>query len=251
MTSSPLLTPQLHGVGHLPAAMQPTTRHLPSATRLAPEPLGVPAGPGGGGSVYRRLGKRLLDVTLVVVTLPVSLPIIGIFALALWIEGGNPFYYQDRLGRGARVFRMYKLRTMSRDAQQRLAELLANDAALAEEWYLTQKLKNDPRITPLGGFLRRASIDELPQIWNVLTGDMSLVGPRPMMPDQLDLYGDAQSYKALQPGISGFWQVRERNDSHFSFRSKLDKAYNEQLSLWVDLHVLWKTVSVVMRRTGY
>ncbi len=197
------------------------------------------------------MGKRFLDVSLVLLTLPVSVPLIAIAALALWIESGFPFYRQKRLGRGGRAFAMFKLRTMSRDAEQQLRDILATDAELRREWHFTQKLKCDPRITRVGGFLRRTSIDELPQVWNVLRGDMSLVGPRPMMPDQLNLYGDARAYFALQPGLSGFWQVSERNESHFSYRADVDKSYLGRVSLWVDISVLWKTIFVVFRRTGY
>jgi lipopolysaccharide/colanic/teichoic acid biosynthesis glycosyltransferase len=103
----------------------------------------------------------------------------------------------------------------------------------------------------VGNFLRRTSIDESPQIWNVLVGDMSIVGPRPMMPDQLELYGDAVSYNALKPGITGFWQVSERNESHFAYRAQVDRSYYDQLTFWADIGVLWKTVGVVFRRTGY
>ncbi|MDJ0629445.1 MAG: sugar transferase [Rhodobacter sp.] len=202
-------------------------------------------------NLYRRLGKRLLDLVLVTVTLPISIALIGIAAMALWIEGGKPFYSQDRLGRGGRVFRMYKLRTMSVDADERLEQLLADNEALRAEWHFTQKLKDDPRITPIGRFLRRSSMDELPQLWNVVTGDMSLIGPRPMMPDQLPLYGDARSYIALKPGLTGLWQVRERNESRFSYRAQVDRTYDHTVSLWLDAWVLWKTVGAVLRRTGY
>ncbi len=204
-----------------------------------------------GSDFYLRHGKYALDVLIILATLPVTLPILVVAAAALWIESGFPLYRQDRLGRDGRVFRIYKLRTMARDAEARLAEILARDPVLKAEWDTTQKLKCDPRITPVGGFLRRTSIDELPQIWNVLMGDMSLVGPRPMMPDQLDLYGDPRAYFALLPGISGFWQVSDRNESHFAKRTDADRDYLEKVSLGIDLGVLFKTSLVVLRRTGY
>ncbi len=203
------------------------------------------------GDFYQRHGKRALDIVIVLATLPLTLPIIAIAAIALWIEGGFPLYRQQRLGRNGKSFAIYKLRTMVCDAEVRLAELLDRDPALKAEWDVTQKLKCDPRITPIGNFLRRTSIDELPQIWNVLVGDMSLVGPRPMMPDQLDLYGDPRAYFALLPGISGFWQVSDRNESHFTQRTDADWDYLRRVSLGVDLAVLAKTSLVVLRRTGY
>ncbi|WP_101068502.1 sugar transferase [Roseovarius salinarum] len=201
-------------------------------------------------SVYRRFGKRALDLALVFAALPVYAPLIAISALFLYVEGGNPFYRQLRVGRDGRRFSIVKLRTMVRDAEDRLERLLAENPDLRREWEATQKLRNDPRITRVGALLRRTSLDELPQLWNVACGQMSLVGPRPMMPDQLPLYGDPAAYFALRPGITGAWQVSRRNEGEFRERPHFDAAYAEQLSLWQDLRLLWKTVGVVLRRTG-
>ncbi|APG48207.1 Sugar transferase involved in lipopolysaccharide synthesis [Phaeobacter porticola] len=200
---------------------------------------------------YANLGKRLLDIVLVLLTLPISLPLILMAALALMYEGGNPFYTQDRLGQRGRLFSILKLRTMVCNADQLLESHLARDPALRREWDETQKLKNDPRITPVGRFLRTTSLDELPQLWNVLMGQMSLVGPRPMMPDQLPLYGDATAYFDLKPGITGLWQVSLRNESSFAMRCRADASYQRDLSLRADLGLLWRTVGVVLRGTGY
>jgi len=202
-------------------------------------------------SFYRRVGKRVFDITLILMTLPFTVLLIGLSALALWIEGGNPFYSQDRLGKGGATFRLFKLRTMTRDAETVLDRLLEQDDALRHEWETTQKLRKDPRITRVGQFLRRTSIDELPQLWNVIKGDMSLIGPRPMMPQQLDLYGDPASYYAVRPGLSGFWQVQDRNDSHFAYRAIIDRTYEERMSFWVDFTIVWRTFSVVLRGTGF
>ena len=202
-------------------------------------------------SWYRGVGKRGLDVLLVIASIPVSVPITLMCAIALWIESGLPFYRQDRLGKGARKFSILKLRTMVRDADAQLAYYLAKDPALRQEWETTQKLKADPRITRVGSFLRATSLDELPQLWNVLKGEMSLVGPRPMMPEQLPLYGDAKAYFALQPGITGIWQVSARNEKRFSFRAEVDTQYFRDVSPLCDLGLLLKTVGVVLRRTGY
>lgn len=200
---------------------------------------------------YAGAGKRGLDILLVLLSLPVAAIVVLVAALALWIEGGQPFYRQPRLGRGGASFSIWKLRTMVRDAETHLDSYLRADPALRREWDSTQKLKHDPRITRIGAFLRASSLDELPQLWNVLKGDMSLVGPRPMMPDQLSIYGDAAAYFALRPGITGMWQVSARNDEAFSYRARVDAAYFATLSLWGDLVLLVRTIGVVIRRTGY
>lgn len=202
-------------------------------------------------SFYRSRGKRALDVGLVLATAPVSLALIGVCALALWIEGGRPFYSQDRLGRDGRRFSILKLRTMVRDADERLKDLIAADPALKAEWDSQQKLRHDPRITPVGRVLRATSLDELPQLWNVLRGQMSLVGPRPMMPEQLPLYGDPAIYFDLRPGLTGLWQVSARNEAGFSERYEKDALYHESMSPLRDLWLMLRTVGVVFRRTGY
>jgi lipopolysaccharide/colanic/teichoic acid biosynthesis glycosyltransferase len=206
---------------------------------------------GRAKTIYRDWGKRALDVFFVVAGLPFVLPIVAICALLLWMEGGRPFYTQPRVGRGGRTFHIFKLRTMVQNADALLEMYLDRDPAMRAEWEATQKLKNDPRITRMGRFLRASSIDELPQIFNVLIGDMSLVGPRPMMPQQLPLYGDASAYCAVRPGITGIWQVSARNEDTFASRVGADREYNRHLSFSLDLRLLFRTVGVVMRRTGY
>ncbi|QBF31993.1 sugar transferase [Thalassococcus sp. S3] len=200
---------------------------------------------------YRQWGKRALDILLVLLTLPLSLPVILGCALILWVQEGRPFYRQDRLGENGETFSILKLRTMVVDADRRLEAYLAENPDMRAEWDATQKLKNDPRVTMTGRFLRATSLDELPQLWNVLMGDMSLVGPRPMMPDQLSLYGDARPYFAMKPGITGIWQVSARNENRFDYRATVDARYFLSLSLAKDVGILFKTVGVVLRRTGY
>jgi len=139
---------------------------------------------------------------------------------------------------------------MVADADSRIAEHLERDPAARAEWDRTQKLKEDPRVTRFGQVLRRTSLDELPQLWNVLIGDMSLVGPRPMMTSQQALY-PGLAYYALRPGITGYWQTSERNDTTFEARAFYDDAYEEDLSLSTDLRVLVRTVGVVLKATGY
>jgi len=201
--------------------------------------------------LYRSFGKRVFDICFVVAIAPLAISLIGLASLFLMFEGGLPFYRQKRLGQNGKTFSILKLRTMVRDADGLLASYLEADPALRQEWDSTQKLKNDPRITTVGSFLRKTSLDELPQLWNVLKGEMSIVGPRPMMPDQLSLYGDARHYFSLKPGITGFWQVSERNESLFQLRMTLDAEYNRCVSLFQDLKVLVQTVGAVVRRTGY
>lgn len=229
------------------AAVGPATRalHL-SASDWS---LRCPDRPAPGP--YRLVGKRIADILFVLMAMPLILPIIALCALALWIEGGNPFYRQDRLGAGGKVFSIWKLRTMCREADQMLESTLAADPAMREEWDRTQKLKNDPRITRVGNILRTTSLDELPQFFNVLRGQMSVVGPRPMMPDQLPLYDDPAPYFDMRPGITGAWQVSDRNENSFGHRSTVDAKYYAELSLLVDLRILFQTVGAVLRRTGY
>ena len=181
---------------------------------------------------------------------PVVLPVVGALALLVASDGGKPFYLQERVGAGGRTFRMWKLRTMVPDAKAALDGLLARDEAARIEWETTQKLKNDPRITRVGQFLRRSSLDELPQLWNVFKGDMSLVGPRPMMPEQQILYS-GDSYYRLRPGITGPWQVSARNLSTFADRARFDVHYDLNLSLPTDLRILSSTVRVILKATGH
>ncbi|NIZ15694.1 sugar transferase [Phaeobacter sp. HF9A] len=200
---------------------------------------------------YVRYGKRILDILLVLLSLPIVLPIVLICALVLWFEGGAPFFCQRRLGKGGRVFMLVKLRTMVKDADRLLEEQLQRDPALRAEWQETQKLKKDCRITPIGRILRATSLDELPQFWNVLRGDMSLVGARPMMLDQQLLYGECERYFAMRPGITGPWQIGGRNMTSFKERAMMDSAYHGDISLLCDIKILLKTAVVVFRSTGY
>jgi len=201
-------------------------------------------------SWYVRRGKRAFDLFLVALAAPFVLPVILLTALALLIEGGNPFYQQDRMRADGSRYRILKLRTMVKNADRKLASLLDSDPALAREWEETQKLKCDPRITRVGRILRITSLDELPQLWNVVTGDMSLIGPRPMLPDQVAIY-NAPIYWGMRPGVSGLWQVSERNDRAFDYRTEMDRIYSRQVTFREDLSILVRTVLVMVRRTGY
>ncbi|WP_423222131.1 sugar transferase [Limimaricola pyoseonensis] len=216
----------------------------------APGPVsGLSGLRGPGRGLYRRWLKRGFDLVLVLLTAPATLPLIAILALMVACDGGRPFYSQDRLGRGGRVFRIWKLRSMCPDAEAALAAHLAADPEARAEWDSTQKLRSDPRITRLGRLLRKSSLDELPQLWNVLRGEMSLIGPRPMMPEQRPLY-PGRAYFAMRPGISGLWQVAARNSGAFAERAAFDSRYHEAISFGADLRLLLATLRVVLRGTG-
>ena len=202
------------------------------------------------GQFYRNFGKRALELTLILLSTPFVLPLIAILALVTALDGYRPFYRQARVGRDGRVFHILKLRTMVAGADELLEDHLSADPDARREWDETQKLKSDPRITRFGRFLRASSLDELPQLWNVLRGDMALIGPRPMMPSQQALYPGA-AYYLLRPGISGLWQVSKRNQTSFAERAWFDTEYDRTLSLRTDLSILWRTAGVVMRCTGY
>lgn len=200
--------------------------------------------------VYRRFFKRALDVTAVLLALPVVAPVVGGLALAVMLDGGNPFYSQMRIGRHGKRFRMWKLRSMVPDADLRMADYLESNPDARLEWDQTQKLKSDPRITRLGRIIRQTSLDELPQLWNVLKGEMSLVGPRPMMLSQQSMY-PGLAYFALRPGLTGYWQTAGRNRTSFAARAEYDTAYEQDLSLLTDLTLLVRTVGVVVKGTGH
>lgn len=222
---------------------------LDTDLRSASTPCGIvklPLRPG----LYRNGLKRLFDALTIIVMLPVVVPAILILALIVARDGHKPFYWSIRVGKDGREFRMLKLRTMVPDADRRLEEYLSHDRDARIEWNSTQKLKNDPRITKLGRLLRKTSLDELPQLWNVLIGEMSLVGPRPMLPQQRALY-PGLAYYALRPGITGSWQVSDRNECEFARRAFYDKSYDDHLSFSTDLRLIVKTFGVVLKGTGY
>ncbi len=164
-------------------------------------------------------------------------------------DGKSPFYSQVRIGLGGRRFRMWKIRTMVPDADAALAACLRADPLLREEWTTHQKLVHDPRITRIGRLMRKTSLDELPQFLNVLTGDMSVIGPRPMMDGQDTLY-PGRSYYALRPGVTGPWQVSDRHASSFADRARFDDEYHAGLSFASDARLALRTVGVILRGTG-
>jgi lipopolysaccharide/colanic/teichoic acid biosynthesis glycosyltransferase len=198
---------------------------------------------------YRNVAKRAIDVTLVLLSAPFVVPVILVLALFILKDGGKPFYRQGRIGKGGRTFNMWKLRSMVHDADNVLDTYLEQNPTMRAEWDTKQKLLEDPRVTRLGRFIRKTSIDELPQLLNVLRGDMALVGPRPMMIDQQKLY-HGRDYYDVRPGITGFWQISDRNETSFADRVFYDARYNNKLSLKTDVKILLATVRVVLRGTG-
>ncbi len=202
------------------------------------------------GGLYRNSIKRLLDITLVAISAPIVLPAVGLLALVIRKSGGPVLYAQKRVGRDGEIFTCWKLRTMQVDADSRLQDYLESNPAARFEWERTQKLKKDPRITAFGKFLRKTSLDELPQLWNILTGDMSFVGPRPMMPSQQTMY-HGTAYYDMAPGLTGYWQISDRNESTFSARVGFDNRYARELTFVTDLKILFRTIGVVLHGTGY
>ena len=237
-----------------PDGIRPAVGHA-RATGSGP---GVDAGTGVGlaGRAPRRAGlyggglKRCADILAVLLALPLALPVILLLGLLIRGDGGGAFYVQRRIGRGGKTFRLWKLRSMVVDADTRLREHLAADPAARAEWDRHQKLRCDPRITPIGRLIRKTSLDELPQLWNVLRGDMSLVGPRPMLPEQAMLY-PGRAYYRLRPGLTGLWQISDRNQTSFAGRAAYDTQYARRLSLPTEVFVLCATAWVVVRGTGY
>ena len=217
---------------------------LPGSSYSAP-----PATVSEPGGAYEIFFKRTLDILLVLLMAPFVLPVVFGLGLLIRRDGGAAFYCQQRIGRGGKVFRLWKLRSMVVDADRKLEEYLRANPAARAEWDETQKLKDDPRITAAGRLIRKTSLDELPQLWNVLIGEMSLVGPRPMMPQQADLY-PGRDYYRLRPGLTGLWQISDRNQTSFAARAAYDTQYSRRMSLLTDFMVLLATVWVVIRGTG-
>ena len=200
--------------------------------------------------VYAQFFKRFLDTVLVLITAPITVPLIGLLAVFAALDGNSPFFIQKRVGRGGRVFNIIKMRTMVPEAARLLESHLQENASARAEWEATQKLKDDPRITVFGRILRKTSMDELPQLWNVLTGDMALVGPRPILPEQQALY-PGSAYYTVRPGITGPWQVSARNECEFRSRAKYDGSYARNLNFHTDFMLLLRTIRVVVKGTGY
>ena len=196
--------------------------------------------------------KRTVDVFLVLTGGFLILPLILIVSLFVKLDSpGRIFYGNKRVGKNGKNFLCWKFRSMKQNADELLNSYLAKDPTLQKEWDKTQKLQNDPRITKIGKSLRKWSIDELPQLWNVLKGEMSLVGPRPCFEEQLKMYGNNQHlYTSVKPGITGYWQVSGRNSLNFEDRVRLERYYVSNWSIWLDIYILAKTIMVVIKGEG-
>jgi len=196
--------------------------------------------------------KRLLDLTLILLSLPIFLPTCVLLSLLVKLSSkGSVFYAQKRIGKDGNVIRVWKFRTMVNNADAVLKKHLEENPHFESEWRKDQKLKCDPRVTGVGRFLRRTSLDELPQVWNVVRGDMSLVGPRPVVEAEIDKFGNTWDlYTRVLPGITGLWQVSGRNNLTYIERVKLNEYYVRNWSSWLDLYVLFKTIRVVFTSDG-
>ncbi|WP_269930507.1 sugar transferase [Aminobacter sp. HY435] len=215
-----------------------------NAGALSTSDTGAPPSAPLGGRL-----KRFVDVVLALTVLVLASPVMLIVALSIRIATGGPaLYSHERIGFKGQSFKCYKFRSMVANSDEILREHLAGNAEAAREWQDNHKLKNDPRITFLGALLRKSSIDELPQLFNVLKGQMSCIGPRPIVQDELWRYGaSVGDYLATRPGLTGLWQVTGRSSTDYARRVELDSYYVHNWSLWVDVKILIRTVFAVMR----
>jgi Undecaprenyl-phosphate galactose phosphotransferase WbaP len=197
---------------------------------------------------FRRMGEIILTILGGIIVLPFIL--LTAFLIVMTTPG-PAFFGHTRIGRRGRRFKAWKFRSMYQDADKRLKECLAKSPEMRKEWQENQKLRNDPRITPIGALLRRTSMDELPQIWNVLKGDMCLVGPRPIVESEIEKYGHYfRLYLKVTPGMTGLWQVSGRSDTTYHQRVMLDTYYVRNWSLWLDIYIMVRTVRVVLVGSG-
>jgi exopolysaccharide production protein ExoY len=214
--------------------------------------LGARLAFGLGGAVSDEAAIRVLDIIVAACVILFALPLLIIIALSVKLQdGGGAVFAHERIGRGGRTFKCLKFRSMVTNADARLAEVLASDAVARAEWERDHKLRRDPRITRLGELLRKSSLDELPQLFNVLRGEMSIVGPRPIVTAEIARYGTRfHHYCAVKPGITGLWQVSGRNDVSYRRRVAMDTFYARHKSLAWDVKLLFLTVPAVVFASG-
>lgn len=206
-------------------------------------------------TAYVSWGKRLFDIVFAAIALALMFPVILLVWCIVALDGGNGFYGHERIGKGRRVFICWKLRSMVVNSDLALAKLCAGNDEIAAECDRNQKLLIDPRVTRIGKFIRKTRIHELPQLWNVLIGDMSVVGPRPFMSGQMRMYVDAggAAYFKLRPGVTGLWQIAAKNDDDMAFVARVayDSAYAGSINLWSDLGIILKTIKTVFKMNGH
>ncbi len=197
--------------------------------------------------------KRTVDICGGLVGLSILVPTTIIVAILNFInkENGPIFYAQRRIGKDGKIFKMYKFRTMVVDADKKLKNILESNPELKKEWEENRKLKNDPRITKIGNFLRKTSIDEIPQFVNVLIGNLSLVGPRAVVIDEIEKFGDYQKdVLSVKPGITGYWAANGRSETSYDERVFMETKYSRNSSVWMDIKILFKTVVSVIKGEG-
>ncbi|MEM8920248.1 MAG: sugar transferase [Pseudomonadota bacterium] len=196
--------------------------------------------------------KRAFDLVVAIPALIFLSPLLFAIAIGVRLSSAGPsIFFQERCGLGGRMFQCLKFRTMVVDAKERLEQILMDDPDLAEEWKANQKLRKDPRITPFGLFLRKTSLDELPQLVNIIRGDMSIIGPRPIVASERSRYGeDMVSYNRVRPGVTGLWQISGRNDTTYEERVALDVEYVEAWSLKRDLEIFFKSIPAILFSRG-
>ena len=196
--------------------------------------------------------KRVLDVGLIVFFSPFILPVFLILAILVKCTSKGPIFYgHKRIGKNGKVIKCWKFRSMCIDAEERLQKILDENPEMREQWEKERKFENDPRVTKFGKLLRKTSLDELPQLINILLGEMSFVGPRPVTKDELEKYGKYESYVlSVLPGLSGMWQTSGRSDTSYEDRIMYDTYYIQNWSIWLDLWILIKTVWVVLKGKG-
>jgi exopolysaccharide production protein ExoY len=227
----------MEDINHLSACAPLVPLHLPLDCKIKHIPI-----------------KRGFDILFSLACLIIGAPVYLLIALFIFVTSpGKVIYSHERIGRGGKSFHCYKFRSMYPDADQRLQIILATHPYLREEWEKTYKLKNDPRITPFGAFLRKTSLDELPQFWNVLKGDLSVVGPRPVVKDEMTKYYQVKAYKILsiRPGLTGIWQVSGRSDiQSYEKRIQMDEYYVNNHSFLLDMKLIAKTIPAILFSKG-
>lgn len=199
------------------------------------------------------VAKRIIDILGAIVGILILVPLTIVVAIVNFVSGerGPVFYFQERIGKDGEKFKIYKFRTMVVDAQERLEKLLAESEEIRKEWEENRKLKNDPRITKIGNILRKTSLDEFPQFVNVLMGTMSLVGPRAVIEDELEKFGEQKDkILSVKPGITGYWAANGRSDTSYEERVEMESTYVDKFSVWLDIKLLFKTVWSVVKKEG-
>lgn len=204
-------------------------------------------------SFFYLIVKRLFDIVVSIIGLILTIPIYLIIKICYIFTGdfSSIIYSHIRVGKNGKLFKLYKFRSMVKDADKKLKELLNNDKELAKEWKENHKLENDPRITSIGKVIRKLSLDECPQFFNLLIGNMSLVGPRPLVEGELDDHnGNHEIYESVKPGITGWWAVNGRSCTSYDDRLKLEYYYCKNCSFWLDLKCVFKTIGAVLGGRG-